>query len=149
LRAFEDREAHVLDGLARRLRRAASGDVDPFEVFNSAQDHVLRAGRVHTERVVLQAFADAVERCADPEVQRLLDRVCTLYALHTVNDDLAWFLAHGRLAAGRGKAVNGAVNALCAELRPHARTLVDAFAVPERFLDAAILREEPDRQDAP
>jgi acyl-CoA oxidase len=147
LRAFEDREAHVLDGLARRLRRAASGDADPFEVFNSAQDHVLRAGRVHTERVVLQAFADAVERCADPEVQRLLDRVCTLFALHTVNEDLAWFLAHGRLAAGRGKAVNGAVNKLCAELRPHARTLVDAFAVPERFLDAAILREEHDRQE--
>jgi acyl-CoA oxidase len=73
--------------------------------------------------------------------------VCTLYALHTVNDDLAWFLAHGRLAPGRGKAVNGAVNALCAELRPHARLLVDAFAIPERFLDAAILREEPDRQD--
>ena len=44
--------------------------------------------------------------------------------------------------------MNGAVNTLCAELRPHARTLVDAFAVPERFLDAAILREESDRQDA-
>jgi len=148
LRTFEDREAHVLDGLARRLRRAASGDADPFEVFNNAQDHVLRAGRVHTERVVLQAFADAVERCAEPDVKRLLDRVCALYALHGVNDDLAWFLVHGRLTTGRGKAVNGAVNALCAELRPHARTLVDAFAIPERFLDAAILREEPGRQDA-
>ncbi|MEV6608667.1 acyl-CoA dehydrogenase [Kutzneria sp. NPDC051319] len=147
LRAFEDREAHVVAGLARRLRQAASGAADPFEVFNSAQDHVLRAGRVHTERVVLQAFADAVEGCADPEVKHLLDRVCTLYALHLVNEDLAWFLAHGRLTSGRGKAVNGAVNALCAELRPHARTLVDAFAIPERFLDAAILREETDRQD--
>ncbi|MFI9383628.1 acyl-CoA dehydrogenase [Kutzneria sp. NPDC052558] len=144
LRAFEDREAHVLDGLARRLRRAASGDADPFEVFNSAQDHVLRAGRAHTERVVLQAFADAVERSGNP----LLDRLCSLYALHVVNEDLGWFLAHGRLTTGRGKAVNGAVNALCAELRPHARTLVDAFAIPERFLDAAVLREEPGRQSA-
>jgi acyl-CoA oxidase len=147
LRAFEDREAHVLDGLARRLRRAASGDADPFEVFNNAQDHVLRAGRVHTERVVLQAFADAVERCADADVNHLLDRVCSLYALDVINGDLAWFLVHGRLTTGRGKAVNGAVNALCAELRPLARTLVDAFAIPERFLDAAILREEPGRQD--
>jgi acyl-CoA oxidase len=147
LRAFEDREAHVLDGLARRLRRAASGDADPFEVFNNAQDHVLRAGRVHTERVVLQAFADAVERCADADVKQLLDRVCSLYALDVINGDLAWFLVHGRLTTGRGKAVNGAVNALCGELRPHARTLVDAFAIPERFLDAAILREEPGRQD--
>jgi acyl-CoA oxidase len=108
---------------------------------------VLRAGRVHTERLVLQAFSDGVERCADGDAKRLLDRVCSLYALHTINDDLAWFLAHGRLAPGRGKAVNGAVNALCRELRPHARTLVDAFAIPERFLDAAVLREEPDRQD--
>jgi acyl-CoA oxidase len=147
LQAFEDREAHVLSGLARRLRRAAGGEADPFEVFNNAQDHVLRAGRVHTERLVLQAFSDGVERCADADAQRLLDRVCSLYALNTINDDLAWFLAHGRLTPGRGKAVNGAVNALCRELRPHARTLVDAFAIPERFLDAAILREEPDRQD--
>jgi acyl-CoA oxidase len=26
------------------------------------------------------------------------------------------------------------VNALCKELRPHARTLVDAFAIPEQYV---------------
>jgi acyl-CoA oxidase len=148
VRAFEDREAHVLDGLARRLRRAASGQVDPFEVFNDAQEHVLRAGRVHTDRVVLEAFVAGIERCADPAARALLERVCDLYVLNNINDDLAWFLAHGRLTPARGKMLEGAVNTLCARLRPYADVLVDAFGVPERFLDAAVLREEPDRQDA-
>jgi acyl-CoA oxidase len=30
------------------------------------------------------------------------------------------------------------VNALCGELRPHARTLVDAFVIPEQAIAAPI-----------
>ncbi|HEX3648758.1 MAG TPA: acyl-CoA dehydrogenase [Pseudonocardiaceae bacterium] len=139
LRAFEDRETHVLEGLARRLRRAASGDADPFEVFNDAQDHVLRAARVHTDRVVLEAFVAAIDRCADPAARELLERVCDLYVLSNVDADLAWFLGHGRLTAARGKLVNAAVNTVCQQLRPHATTLVDAFAIPVPFLRAEML----------
>jgi acyl-CoA oxidase len=146
VRAFEDREAHVLDGLARRLRRAASGEADPFAVFNDAQDHVLRAARVHVDRVVLEAFVAAMDRCTDPDAKVLLERVCDLYVLSNVEADLAWFLQHGRLTATRAKSVTSAVNALCAQLRPHAQTLVDGFAIPRPGLDAAILREEPGRQ---
>lgn len=133
---FEDREEHVVEGVVKRLRKA--GD-DPFGVFNAAQDHVLRAGRVHVERLILTAFATAIERCEDPEARSVLERVCDLYALSAIEEDLAWFLGHGRLSASRGKAVTAAVNSLCAELRPHARTLVDAFAIPEQFLRAPML----------
>ncbi|MGW4519940.1 acyl-CoA dehydrogenase family protein [Amycolatopsis sp. NPDC004378] len=136
LKLFEDREEHVVEGVAKRLRKAAS---DPFGVFNAAQDHVLRAGRVHVERLVLEAFAAAVERCEDPDARTLLERVCDLYALSAIEEDLAWFLGHGRLTASRGKAVTSAVNNLCAQLRPHARALVDAFAIPEQFLAAPML----------
>ncbi|GAA1963337.1 acyl-CoA dehydrogenase [Amycolatopsis minnesotensis] len=137
VKLFEDREEHVLDGVARRLRRAASED--PFEVFNDAQDHVLRAGRVHVERIVLEAFVAGIDRCPDPDAKALLDHLCDLYVLSTVEADRAWFLEHGRLTAARSKAVVAAVNDLCTQLRPHARTLVDAFAIPEQFLDAAFL----------
>ncbi|HET6708361.1 acyl-CoA dehydrogenase [Amycolatopsis sp.] len=136
LRLFEDREEHVVEGVAKRLRKAAS---DPFGVFNSAQDHVLRAGRVHVERLVLAAFVAGIERCEDPDARALLERVCDLYALSAIEEDLAWFLGHGRLTASRGKAITSAVNRLCSELRPHARTLVDAFAIPEQFLAAPML----------
>ncbi|MET7989787.1 acyl-CoA dehydrogenase [Amycolatopsis sp. NPDC005232] len=137
LRLFEDREEHVLDGVANRLRKAAD---DPFGVFNAAQDHVLRAGRVHVDHLVLSAFARAVDACVDPEAAALLSRVCDLYALSAIEEDRAWFLEHGRLTTSRSKAVTAAVNELCASLRPHAGTLVDAFAIPAQFLAAPMLR---------
>ncbi|HEX4790059.1 MAG TPA: acyl-CoA dehydrogenase [Actinospica sp.] len=136
LKLFQDREEHVLEGVANRLRKAGR---DPFGVFNAAQDHVLRAGRVHIDRLVLEAFVRAIDRCQDPEAKTLLERVCDLYALADIEADRAWFLEHGRLSPGRAKAVLAAVNALCADLRPHARTLVDAFAIPEQFLAAPML----------
>ena len=40
--------------------------------------------------------------------------------------------------AQRAKSVIGAVNELCIELRPHARTLVDAFGVPDAAIAAPI-----------
>jgi len=144
IRAFEDREKHMLDGLARRLRRAAGnaddrGESDAFAIFNDAQDHLLRTARVHIDRVVLEAFVAAVERCPSPATRVLLSRVCDLYVLASIEGDLAWFLAHGRLTAVRAKSVTGAVNALCELLRPHAQALVDAFAIPRPYLGAAIL----------
>jgi acyl-CoA oxidase len=131
---FADREQHVLEGLARRLRAAASSDSDPFDVFNDAQDHVLRAGRAHIDRLVLDAFATAIDRCADPAAKALLNEVCDLYALSTIEADRAWFLEHGRLTPQLSKKVVSEVNALCKSLRPHARTLVDAFAIPEQYV---------------
>ena len=63
--------------------------------------------------------------------------------LATIEADLAWFPAHGRLTATRAKAVTAAVNDLWGELRPHAQTLVDAFAIPRPFLGAAMLAGTP------
>src|SRR6201994_135418 len=143
VRAFEDREQHIVDGLARRLRRGAAAAHDAagaFAVFNDAQDHLLRAARVHVDRVVLEAFLAGLERCTDPATRALLNRVCDLYVLATIEADLAWFLAHGRLTPSRAKSVTSAVNTLCEHLLPHAQTLVDGFAIPAQYLDAEMLR---------
>ena len=135
---FADRADHVLAGLARRLRAAASGAADPFEVFNDAQDHVLLAARTHIDQLVLDAFAAAVERCADPAAKALLAKVCDLHVLSTVEADRGWYLEHGRLTPQLAKKVIAEVNALCGQLRPHARTLVDAFAIPEQYVRTAL-----------
>ncbi|GAA3062185.1 acyl-CoA dehydrogenase [Actinokineospora globicatena] len=149
LRLFEDREKHVLDTLARRLRRAGEPGESAFEVFNAAQDHVLRAARVHVERIVLEAFVAAIDRCADQDAAALLGRVCDLHVLSSVESDLDWFLGHGRLTTSRAKAVTGAVNDLCRHLRPHAAVLVEAFAIPDELVAAPIgLGAERDRQGA-
>ena len=148
LALFRWREEHVLSALARRLKRGIDNGGDPFDVFIEVQDHVLLAARAHVERVVLEAFADAVERCEDPELREALDLLCDLHALWRIEQDRGWFQEHGRLSSTRSKAVLRAVNELCAQLRPHAGALVDAFAVPEATLrvpPASAVRQDPER----
>jgi acyl-CoA oxidase len=142
LSLFEDREEHVLETAARRLRRANSGDkAEAFAVFNAAQDHVIRAGRVHIERVVLEAFTAGIARSESAEAQELLRDVCSLYALTSIEEDLAWFMGHNRLADTRAKTVTSLVNELLDKLRPHTLTLIEGFGVPEATLNAAMLKD--------
>ena len=149
LKMLEDREKHLLEGAIRRLRRGAeTPGVRPFDVFNDVQDHVLRTAQAHIDRIVLEAFVAGIERTIDAGAKALLERVCDLYALTTIEADRAWFLEHGRLTPNRSKALTATVNGLLKELRPHLLTLVDAFAIPEDWKGAAILREEPGRQEA-
>ena len=110
-------------------------------MFNSAQDHVIRAGRVHIERVVLEAFTAGIARCENPEAQELLRDVCSLYALTSIEEDLAWFMGHNRLADTRAKTVTSLVNELLEKLRPHTLTLIEGFGVPVGTLNAAMLED--------
>jgi acyl-CoA oxidase len=149
LATFEDREKHVLDGAIKRLRKgAARKDIAPFDIFNDVQDHVLKTAQAHIDRIVLEAFVAGIERTTDPAAKALLEKVCDLYALSTIEADKGWFLEHGRLTPTRAKALTGAVNDLLKELRPHMRTLVDAFAIPDAWRACAIVAEEPGRQEA-
>jgi len=145
---FEWCEAHVIEGVARRIKSGIDGGRDAFVVFNEAQDHVLLTARVHIERVVLESFVAAIDGCDDPEIAWLLSKVCDLYALSTIEKDRGWFLEHGKLSAPRAKAIISTVNELCGELRPHSGLLVDSFGVPDEALAAPIaLGEEARRRE--
>jgi acyl-CoA oxidase len=149
LELFRWREKHVLDGVARRLRKGITAGNDPFDVFNSVQDHILLTAQAHIERRIVEAFASAIDAVEDHAVRELLSQVCDLHVLATVERERGWFMEHGRLTASRSKAVTSAVNDLCHALRPHARLLVDGFGIPDEVLAAPIaLGEEQARQEA-
>jgi acyl-CoA oxidase len=139
-----EREEHLLAGAAQRMRRALQPGADQFAVFNGTQDHLLAAARAHVDRLVFDSFAAAVDRVEDAPTRALLADVLALHALTVIEDDRAFFTEHAYLTAGRAKAVTQAVNALCGRLRPHARTLVDAFGIPEPLLDCPLLEGERD-----
>ena len=50
----------------------------------------------------------------------------------------AWFLEQGYLDPPKSKAIRSMVTALCAEIRPQAIPLVDAFDVPRACLEGSI-----------
>jgi acyl-CoA oxidase len=135
---FRWREGHITASVAQRFRRGLNDGYDPFEVFRAVQDHAVDAAQAHLDRVILEAFADAVEACADPSVKDVLDVVCDLYALQNLEADKGFFQEHGRLAASRCKAITREVNRLCNEVRGHAGLLTDAFGIPDQVLAAPI-----------
>jgi acyl-CoA oxidase len=134
LQLFRGREEHVLGGVARRLKRGIDEGHDSFTVFNECQDHVLEAARGHVDRLILESFVGAVDRCDDGPLKDTLSALCDLYALSTIEAERGWYFEHSRMSAPQSKAITRAVNRLCGELREQAITLVDAFAIPEELL---------------
>lgn len=52
--------------------------------------------------------------------------------------DLAWFLTEGLVPLASGTAVGEAARALCRQLAPHYRTLLDSFGIPDHLVAAPI-----------
>ena len=134
LHLFRGREEHVLGGVARRLKRGLDDGQDSFTVFNECQDHVLEAARAHVDRLILESFEAAVNRCEEGPLRDTLSSLCDLYALSTIEQERGWYFEHSRMSAPQSKAITRAVNRLCGELREQAATLVDAFAIPDSLL---------------
>ncbi|BBZ51969.1 acyl-CoA dehydrogenase family protein [Mycobacterium heidelbergense] len=138
---FEEREDYLLSSVARRLQ-GKSKEMSAFDAFNAVQDHVLHAASAHIDRIVLEAFVAGIDSCEDKEARDLLELVCDLYALSVIEDDKAWYIEHGYLSTGRAKAVTRGINDRCRALRPHAKTLVDGFGIPEPLRYAEMLHPE-------
>jgi acyl-CoA oxidase len=138
---FEERESYLLSSVARRLQ-GKSKEMSAFDAFNAVQDHVLHAATAHIDRIVLEAFVAGIDACPDEQARELLGIVCDLYALSVIEDDKAWFIEHRYLSTERAKAVTRGINDRCRALRPHARTLVDGFGIPEPLRYAEMLHPE-------
>jgi acyl-CoA oxidase len=134
------REEHILGSVARRLKRGMDRGMEPVAVFSAVQDHVIALGNAHVERLVLEAFVDKLEPMIDSENKRVLELVCDLFALSTIEADRGWWMEHGRLSSQRSKAITREVGSLCRKIRPIAEDLVDAFGVPPEMIEAEMLR---------
>jgi acyl-CoA oxidase len=148
-RLLTERVDAKVGAVALALRPAQKADpVTAQRLFDRQQVAMIDAARSHAELVRWEAFTDAVESTADAGTRTVLDRLRDLYALTVIERDLAWFLANGRLSAGRAHALEAELDALLRELRPHVLDLVDAWGYGDDHLRAAIATgAEKERQD--
>lgn len=138
LRALRFRESDLLASAARRLRKRMSSGVDSFQAFIEVQDHLQALAHAHVERVVLEQFLAGVEQVEDPAVKAVLGKLCDLYGLGCLLDASGWFLENDHVESAKAKAIRKEVLRLCAELRPDAVALVQAFGIPDSCLAAPI-----------
>ncbi|WP_149360465.1 acyl-CoA dehydrogenase family protein [Lolliginicoccus suaedae] len=140
LQLFADREDYLVRTAAQRLRNGAKNG-DAFKAFNNAQDHILKAGAAHIDRLILEEFIDGIELIKDDEARKIAETLCDLYVFTEIEADRDWFIMHRFMSVERAKAVRRGVNELCESLRPHALTLVEGLGVPENMLRASMLND--------
>lgn len=144
IRLLTDREEHLVETAAQRMRRADSNDkISAFDTFNGAQDHILEVGRAHMDLYVFDRFIEAIDDIQehDPDTAEVLDALLDLYFLDIVDKNKGWFLEHNRLTTERTKAATAAYNRLCRSLSYYATELIEAFGIPDIFTDVPMLRE--------
>ncbi|MXV96790.1 MAG: acyl-CoA oxidase [Gemmatimonadetes bacterium] len=138
LAAFHYREQRLMRSAARRVKARMDQGMDSFDAVNACQDHLITLARAHVDRIVLESALEALAGMDECDGRELIARVIALHGLATLETDRAWFLETGYFEPAKSEAVRREVNALCRELAPRARELVDAFRIPDELLAAPI-----------
>ncbi|MDH3734754.1 MAG: acyl-CoA dehydrogenase family protein [Gemmatimonadota bacterium] len=128
------RAEELVLSLARRVKSRVDDGKDGFEALVDCQIHALAAARAHVESHVLDRIVAAEHGAPSSSLAEMLERLRSLYALRTIETARGWYLEQGYLDAPKSKAIRDLVIRLCAEIRPQAVPLVDAFAIPESCL---------------
>ena len=141
-------EAMVAE-VATALRPATKASKERAAVlFDRHQHELIEAARAHADLLQWEAFTAGLEKIEDPGTRQVLTRLRDLFGLILIERNLAWYLIHGRLSAGRARTVTSYIDRLLSHLRPHAQDLVDAFGYgPEHVRAAITTGAEAERQD--
>lgn len=135
---FEDRKNDLVLSLARRVRARIQDGKSSFDALIECQNHALTTAMASVEYDILKSMLKAEGETPSSGVAEQLEPLRCLFALSTIERQRAWYLEEGYLDPLKTKAIRRQVTKLCAEIRPQAVPLVDAFAVPAVCLKGSI-----------
>ncbi|KAI9259492.1 acyl-CoA dehydrogenase/oxidase C-terminal [Phascolomyces articulosus] len=114
--------------------------------WNSMLVEINRISRAHCQYMLVRTFIVSLqtdERFAKPEnrdLLKVLRNLASLFALYTMEQELGEFLTSGYFNSEQAALLKQQVIALLEEIRPNAVALVDAFALPDYYLNSALGR---------
>lgn len=139
LNVFGLRERKILYALTDRLRGWIKEGLSSYDAALKCQTHMLNLAEAFVEHLVLQKFQEAIAKLEPSPEKEILSKLCSLYALSTLEQHKGWYLEQDYFAGVKTKAIRREVNTLCSEIRKDAGALVDAFAIPDQLLGAEIV----------
>ena len=144
-----DRVETMVAELAGALRPAGRASrAEAARLLDAHQHQMVEAARAHADLLQWEAFTAGLSKVDDEGTRQVLTWLRDLFGLTLIERNLAWYLIHGRLSAGRARVVGSYVDRLLERLRPHAQDLVDAFGYGPELVRAAIASgAEAERQD--
>ena len=145
-----DRVATMVASLAESLKPASKlPPEEAADLMNAHQHELIEAAWAHSELVVWEAFTEALSRYEDGPTKQVLRWLRDLHGFVLIEKHRDWYLMNGRLSAHRAEAITQYINnRLLPRLRPHLKSLVDAFELSDDLVRAPIaLGEEAKRQE--
>ncbi|MEV0650959.1 acyl-CoA dehydrogenase [Phytomonospora sp. NPDC050363] len=133
-------ENRLRTSLAAGLNAARGRGEDEFTAWNDHLDLALRAATAYADRVVLQAFTDAVQ-AADPADREGMSRLAAFHACTWIDRRAGEILRTGAGTPDQVKAAGHARLRLADALVETALATVDAFAIPPRHLSPILAGE--------
>jgi acyl-CoA oxidase len=140
LKAFHFRRENLLYSLSQRLRGNIKNGMSSYDAVLKCQTHMLALAEAFVEDLILQKFVEKISEVEDDNLKKVLKKMCSLYALSTIEKHKGWYLEANYLEGVKTKAIRREVDALCAELRWEAGALVEAFGIPDELIGAQILQ---------
>lgn len=132
------RQDDLVTTAARRMQKRMNAKTDAFEAFLQIQLHVIAAADAWTEAHIVSTFAAAIETVDDDAVREALKRTYELDVLHRIRNGLGWYIENGYIAPQKARAIRRLHEQRCADVAEDARTLVDAFGIPDTLIAAPI-----------
>ncbi len=136
--AFEMRTKRLTYTLAMRIRSYIKKGIPSYQAFLKVQTHLMNLGKAYSIELAYKSYLEYTETIENPEYKILFQKLGTLYALHEIRKDAAWYLELGYIGSTKSKAIRQRVERLCTELRPHIGVLVNGFGIPDHCMTAPI-----------
>lgn len=136
--AFDYRTRRLTYTLAMRIRDYIKKGVPSYQAFLKVQTHLIALGKAYSVELAYHTFANFTDTIKEEKYKLLFHKLGTLYALHELRKDAAWYLEQGYISGTKSKALRQRVERLSTELRPHIATLVDGYGIPKHCINAPI-----------
>jgi acyl-CoA oxidase len=125
---------------------ASAKDQEAF--WNDHQSELVNLSLLYAKRHIVYLYDSYIH---SPQVTSqyanlvpVLERLGRLYALYIILDELVYFMEFDYMTSEQSRAIRNAFYQACADLRPDAVPLVDAWAIPDFVLKAPIGRYDGD-----
>jgi len=93
---------------------------------------------VQTLHIIQVIYSIAVSKCTHTDTAHVLGKLCELYGINCMEQDMAWFLEHGYISGRKSKAIRLVKVQLCTEVAAISRDIVTAFGIPDVCIHAPI-----------
>lgn len=102
--------------------------------------HAINVSQAVAEQFALDALVENAER-ATGAAQTVLRMVADIYALEKIEENFGWYYRNGHMSPERAEAIHAELGKKYEAIIPLLPSIVDAFGIPDRLLNAPITNE--------